>query len=554
MPKSELFSKLSKVFTRIDRARRPYSPLPRRAFLRLSALTAGSVALPACGNDDINPPPPSPPERQEVQLAVVGAGLAGLHAAYRLQQAGADVVVYEASSRVGGRTFTARGEFPDAQIAELGGELIDTNHTTMLALAEEFGLKVDDRQTKQWDQGEIWWVAGNAVPEATIVEQFTAVAVRMLDDLEAADSDDDAYTTLDETPLSDYLDEVVPSDDYPELYAVLEAAYRGEFGLEIGEQSALNLVYLIGSDAPDPFRIFGESDERYHLHEGNDAIASALAEKLGAAVLLGHRLTGLAATDDDRVELTLSRDTDAPIQVKAEHVVLALPFSVLRNVAVELDWSEEKQDIVANLGYGTNAKVMGAFKERVWNTEHDAIGAVTSDSAFQQLWDTSIGQDGESGILTNFLGGTRGVEVGDEDPEAYFQSVVSELEAVFPGVADAYVAGSARRMHWPTAPNNLGSYTCYRPGQWSFWQLEGEREGNVHFCGEHTSPDFQGWMEGAAETGAFVAAEVLDDLELAYPVELTAILALKPEQPTWGLGEPEARRAPLARRRGLTPR
>jgi monoamine oxidase len=551
MPKSELFSKLSKVLTRIDRARRPGTPLPRRAFLRLSALTAGSATLPACGGDDIDPTPPSPSEREEVQVAVVGGGLAGLHAAYRLMQAGADVVVYEASTRVGGRTFTARGAFPDAQIAELGGELIDTNHTAMLALAEELGLKVDDRQEKPRAQGEVWWVAGASVPDATIVEQFTAVAGRMLDDLEAADSDDDAYAALDETPLSDYLDEVVPSDDYPELHAVLEAAYRGEFGLELGEQSALNLVYLIGSDEPDPFRIFGESDERYHLHEGNDSIANALAEKLGDAVLLGHRLSGLAAADD-RVELTLSRNEAVPIKVKADHVVLALPFSVLRNVTVELDWSEEKQDIVANLGYGTNAKVMGAFGERVWNTEHDATGAVTSDAAFQQIWDTSIGQDGKSGILTNFLGGTRGVEVGDEDPEAYFEGVVNELDAVFPGVADAYVAGSARRMHWPSAPNNLGSYTCYRPGQWSFWQLEGEREGNVHFCGEHTSPDFQGWMEGAAETGAFVAAEVLGDLGLAYPAELAAILALKPEQPTWGLGEPEARRTPLARRRGLT--
>ena len=100
----------------------------------------------------------------------------------------------------------------------------------------------------------------------------------------------------------------------------------------------------------------------------------------------------------------------------------------------------------------------------------------------------------------------------------------------------------------------LGSYTCYRPGQWSYWQLEGEREGNVHFCGEHTSPDFQGWMEGAAETGAFVAAEVLNDLELPYPEPLAAILDLKPPQPTWGLGEPEERRAPLARRRAATRR
>ena len=78
------------------------------------------------------------------------------------------------------------------------------------------------------------------------------------------------------------------------------------------------------------------------------------------------------------------------------------------------------------------------------------------------------------------------------------------------------------------------------------------REGNLHFAGEHTSLDFQGWMEGAAETGAFVAAEVLNDLGIAYPEELAAILANKLPQETWGLGPAEEkRRRPLTRRRLL---
>jgi hypothetical protein len=114
------------------------------------------------------------------------------------------------------------------------------------------------------------------------------------------------------------------------------------------------------------------------------------------------------------------------------------------------------------------------------------------------------------------------------------------------------VAGSARRAHWASAPNAKGSYTCYRPGQWSFWSTEGLREGNLHFAGEHTSLDFQGWMEGAAETGAFAAAEVLNDLGVAYPDELARILADKLPQETWGLGEAEEkRRRPLTRRRLL---
>jgi hypothetical protein len=107
-------------------------------------------------------------------------------------------------------------------------------------------------------------------------------------------------------------------------------------------------------------------------------------------------------------------------------------------------------------------------------------------------------------------------------------------------------------MHWLSYRYARGSYTCYQPGQWSFWQLEGKREGNLHFCGEHTSADFQGWMEGAAETGAFVAAEILNDLGVAYPEALAALLSEKLPQPTWELESvPSGEKSLLARRRAL---
>jgi monoamine oxidase len=546
MGRTAVFSALSRVFTRLDRERRANAELPRRGFLRLGALVATSAVLPACGASADGAPPAESP-----RVAVIGAGLAGLHAAYRLKQAGVNVVVYEASNRVGGRTFTLRGEFPDGQLAEMGGELIDTNHAAMFALAEEFELTLDDRQADPVAIAEVWWVGGEAVPEQVIVEQFSAVAAVLLDDLDAADSDEERFAELDETTLADYLDAVVPPADYPELHAVLNAAYRGEFGLETAEQSALNLIYLIGSDEPDPFRIFGDSDERYHLHEGSDAVARALAKELGDAVVLEHPLMRVTAHDDGYA-LVFRRDEGSSEAVHADHVVLALPFSVLRTLELVAELGDEKRAIVDELGYGTNAKLMGAFSQRVWRREYDASGSVTTDAAFQQLWDSSIGQEGEHGILTNFLGGSAGLDVGDADPEDHYRSVVAELEQVFPGVDAAYVEGSTRRMHWPSAPYARGSYTCYRPGQWSFWQLEGERVGNLHFCGEHTSPDFQGWMEGAAETGAFVAAEILNDLGVAYPAGLAAILEQKLPQPTWGLDEPaRARVSPIARRRAL---
>jgi len=67
-------------------------------------------------------------------------------------------------------------------------------------------------------------------------------------------------------------------------------------------------------------------------------------------------------------------------------------------------------------------------------------------------------------------------------------------------------------MHWPSAPLTRGSYACYRVGQGAFSGLEGERAGNLLFAGEHTSIDFQGYLEGAAESGLRAANELLADL------------------------------------------
>ena len=466
-------------------------------------------------------------------MVVVGAGIAGLHCAYRLQQSGVDVTVYEASSRVGGRMFTARDDDYDGQVFELGGELIDSNHATLMALAEEFGIRLDDRLADNSIQPDVWFVSGAEVPEPTIVEQFTAVAQAMADAATAADEDDAAFDMLDRTPLSDWLDENVPAAEYAELNAILTAAYRGEFGLETNEQSALNMLYLIGSDEPDPFRIFGESDERYHAHAGSSIFPTQLNDALTpGTVKLFSKLTHLSGGDERGFSLTLSNSKTATTsEVHADYVVLALPYSVLRLVKLDVPLTELKRRIIEELGYGTNAKVMGQFETRVWREDHQKSGSVTSDAALQQTWDASLGQPGPRGIMTNFLGGTAGVDVGEGEPEDYYTGILGDLERVFPGVSDAYRSGSARRMHWPSHEFTRGSYTCYKPGQWSFYTHEGEPEGNLHFCGEHTSADFQGWMEGGAETGAFVAGEILNRLGREPSPELAKLLALKTAVP-----------------------
>ncbi len=531
MAKTPLFAALQRAFAKArGHATAPLSSdalTRRRAFLKAAASSMAAAAVPSlagCGDDTVTPPD------GEETVVIVGGGIAGLHCAYRLAEAGIKATIYEAQNRVGGRMFSAVGEFSEApeQVCELGGELIDSGHSTLFALAEELGIVLDDRKAEPYGslQQDTYYVNGALVTEETITAQFAAVAGQMAADFEAAETDDAAYATLDATSLDQYLQDVVPVAMYPELHAVLQAAYRGEYGLENAEQSCLNLVYLIGSDDPDPFRIFGVSDERYHTHTGNETFPRLIAEALEAdQIKLGH---ALLAVRNVETGYELDFETDAgTVVVGATRVVFALPFTKLREADLSgLTLSEEKRDIIDNLGYGTNAKVMAGFSTRVWRETHGTNGGFTTDLDVQQTWETTIGQDGAHGILTNFLGGAQGLASADGTPDEWIQGVLPDLELVWPGTTIAYT-GTAVRMHWPTVPTMKGSYACYKPGQWAYFGLEGAREGNLHFCGEHCSQDFQGYMEGGAETGALVAAEIIADQGEAQPQGMINALGVK---------------------------
>src|SRR5690606_4569666 len=139
---------------------------------------------------------------------------------------------------------------------------------------------------------------------------------------------------------------------------------------------------------------------------------------------LEQRLVKVADDGDGAYRLTFERGSERR-EVSADYVVFALPFSALRQVDLkDLALSADKRTVIAELGYGTNAKIMGAFTRRVWLEDHDALGTVTSDEPYQQCWDTSIGQPGESGLLTNFVGGKQGEQSGEGSAERWYTTVL----------------------------------------------------------------------------------------------------------------------------------
>jgi monoamine oxidase len=489
----------------------------RRGFLHLAAGTAGAATLAACGRPE--PFLKESPSGQSV--VIVGAGIAGLHCAHRLRRAAVVAQVYDAAKRTGGRIFTERRLFDEGQSCELGGELIDTGHDTMRDLAEELGIELLDYHHD--DPGLSPLVAhfgGRTLSEQELLQGFMPIVDKIDEALRTLDDPYEVPTylkpngaeALDQLSIRAWLDQQgIPASD--PVRQLIEVAYTGEFGLETDDSSCLNLLTYISRDT-QYVELLGGSDERFRAKDGNDIFTQRLTEALEPSQLhLEQRLVRLEELSDGRYQLTF-QGPGGTQEVKADHVVLALPFTLLREVELRVTMSEVKRKAIAELGYGTNAKLMVGFSQRLWRTRYRSNGSTYSDVGYMQTWETSRLQPGASGIITHYTGGQRGLALGNGTPEQQAAEFMEGFNRVFPGVSVAS-NGRVARMQWPAFPFTKGSYSAYKVGQYTrLAGAEGEREGNLHFCGEHTSLDAQGFMEGGALTGAMAATEVGGDLGL----------------------------------------
>lgn len=457
-----------------------------------------------------------------VDVGIVGAGLAGLACGWELHRRGVSVTLYEASDRTGGRCFSMGGQFPGpvdfpGQVIERGGEFIDTGHKMMIGYAREFGLELEDVNK---EPGEVAYYFGGArIPEKKVVEEFRAFVPAMRKDLRtlsSAPSADDftpADRELDLLSLREYLQSRGAADI---VRHVLDTAYQIEYGLDTDQQSCLNFLLFIHADRRSKFTPFGVfSDERYHIVRGNQGVAQGLSERLNGRILPGMELQRVRKTAGGRVELGFRNGLARVHDV----VVLAIPFTVLRLVDLDasLDLPLWKRQAINELGYGTNAKMMIGFSRRTW-LDTDSNGSSYSDLAnHQSTWETNpSGAAVNRAVLTDYSGGSRGAALDPSQTQLEAGRFLSDLDLVFPGsFADATRASGqvlAHLEHWPSNPLSRGSYTCYMPGQFTtIAGNESKQVGNLFFAGEHTNSfyEWQGFMEGALLSGAAAAADIL---------------------------------------------
>lgn len=466
-------------------------------------------------------------DTQAPSIGIVGGGVAGLTASYRLQAAGAKPVLFEASNRWGGRMFTIY-DFYKGMFVELGGEFVDTGHEELQKLGAELGVEM--QQLEDEDDGEeIYFFKGQYhLPEDMLNPEkktgaFIPIAEQVAADAEKLTDKDDEWTDdarkLDQMSLKAYLELFRgKTDDW--AIDLLDVGYNIEYGLLTEDQSSLNMVDMIGTELGEDFEMFGESDEKFRIKGGSSALIKALVGALENKIDMKQ---GFALTSIDNKDGKIVLGFDAPGGPQTQSfdtVILALPFTKLRQVkGIEnLDLGDEKLKAIRDLGYGVNAKVIVGTTSRVWREKDNGLpvpsdGTMFTDLGFQNIWESSRKQPGTAGIITDFLGAKPGIS----DATAALDAFRKDLPKLSQKVADAVDWNAVTSWFWQYYPYTLGSYASAKVGQYTTMldiASEPGLDGKLQFAGEHTSADFLGYMNGGVQSGDRAAAALIETLAL----------------------------------------
>jgi monoamine oxidase len=433
-----------------------------------------------------------------VTVLVAGAGLAGLAAARDLVQLGASVSVIDARDRIGGRVWTIRDGFAAGQHAEAGGDLIDDAQHEIRNLCAELGLKL----TRILRRGFAYLGSDRSRKPRIVVRDASRSWERIAAHLRGVGRpyqlaeqrwDSPIAEDLARRSVAQWLDEVDADDE-------LRSTIRGLRGFFLADPEDLSLLALV-----DQFAGEGPSLpwKTYRLEGGNDRLAAALAAPLGERLRLNTELVAVSHRGNI-VRATVKRGR-AAASISSDYLVLALPATTLRRVPITPALPAQQHDAIARLKYGSATKTLLQFSQRFWRSARRPL-AFGSSLPFGAIWDGNEQQRGRPGILTSLAGGGASEAaqaiLSREGPQGF----VGALDWL--GSHRATLI-AARQLVWENDPMARGGYAFFDPAfdpQLRAWLAR--PCGRLFFAGEHTSLKWQGYMNGAIESGRRAAAEI----------------------------------------------
>jgi len=439
-------------------------------------------------------------------VTIIGAGLAGLSAAFDLHRAGWKVTVLEARNRVGGRVYSVRS-FAGGQVAEAGGEYIEENHTRMIALAKQFNIKLGRSGSWQAQSGDWACLDGKAgrVTDPDLWgfdlageiqfgwESMSELSKNISDPYQPQTAENAAR--LDAQSAADWIGSL---DVNPIVKKYFVTYIRSEYTCEPESLSLLDLcrnakMYYSTIGRLPSSRVIG----------GNDLIPRALADALPDV-----RLNAVAKSIrvmPDGVAVSYQQG-DSYLTIDSTFAILAVPLSTARLIEFDPPLPAAHANMVNEISYGAITKVLIQYRKRFWD-KLDWNGRMCTDLPIGYTWHATSHLESKDGILTVYTGGEPGVKLSALSDDERMRVVVAEIEKLFPRSSE--LIEHTATMAWLNESFTRASYMALAPGDvLKHWETLFKPVGRLFFAGEHATP-IQGFMEGAVESGQRVAREII---------------------------------------------
>ncbi len=500
-------------------------PLTRRRFLYKVAEAGGAAAvyqtMAAMGLMAIPPAYAGSPELapgRGQSVIILGAGIAGMTAAYELSAVGYDCRILEARNRPGGRIKTVRGgdtlheygrdksevleqtcdfDREDHLYINIGTARIPNHHRRVLTYCKEFGVAleplINDNRAAYFHDSKAF--GGIPVRNRQAINDSRGYISELLAKAISQGALDQEIDAFDRERLMGFIRTFGALDEDYGYHGSTRSGLARPSGLGPYEaETPLDFGELLDADFWLYKMHFGEAieDQATMLQPvgGMDMIPRAFAARLGDMISYEHVVTGIYNTDGG------VRVTTTDEEISADLCICTIPWSVLRDIPN--NFSREKSAAIQDMNYSTAGKLAVQAERRFWEDEEGIYGGITwTDLEFGQLWYPSTNFHAQKGVLlaTYIWGGEPGITFGDLSFAERIEFAKSGVEKIYPNFRKDTSAGVSRA--WHKVP--------FSEGGWGGWGEDymAKHAGNlfypdkqIYFAGEHLS-HLPSWMEGA---------------------------------------------------------
>lgn len=445
------------------------------------------------------------------KIVVLGAGLAGLSAAYQLTQVGHDVTILEARTRPGGRVHTLREPFADGLHAEAGAMFIPESHDLSMRYARLFRLPLipvptQRRQPVYYLRGrrinptqarETNWPLDLSLEEKRLglggmTEKYVISVLQEIVDASSMNWPPEELKKYDRMTYAEFLRSRGASVEAVRLLRLNDADLTGDgvdrvSALMVLREAALNL----------------NSGRLFTIRGGTDLLPKALAARLASKIHYGSPVVRLA--HDARGVRATYRQAGVHETIAADYLICTIPFSILKEIEVSPMFSPAKQRAIRELPYTSAARVYLQSKREFWTSEGLGISAYT-DLPVMAIVNSTLNQPGTRGILDSYMAGEEARRVTAMKETERLSFTLNQVEKVYPAIRKNFEGGTS--VCWDEDEWARGAYAWFKPGQMSDLLPHIARpEGRIHFAGEHAS-SWPGWMQGAFQSGHRAAREI----------------------------------------------